>query len=147
MAKKKRLTVSLKRDEAMRVTRVSVGDEKVVYVLLADKKMRYTKGKSRIVYIGTTSKGVIRIARSAAVRAEDILRLRGVREFHARVVTCKPRQKVKTWQKLEQALLITFRELYGETPICNTHWKRKKATDHFDYFRKRRLENVLEELS
>ena len=83
---KRRLRLSLKRDEALRATRVSIGKQKLVYVLVADKRLRYPKGRSRIAYIGTTKKGVTRIAQSVAKRAEDILSLHGVRTFHARVV-------------------------------------------------------------
>jgi hypothetical protein len=53
----RRLKLSLKREEAIRVTRVSLGKSKLVYVLVADKPIDYTYGKSRIAYIGTTKKG------------------------------------------------------------------------------------------
>lgn len=65
-----RIKLSLKRDEALRATRVTVGKMKLVYLLIADKRLKYKNGKSRIVYIGTTKKGVARIAQSAASRAE-----------------------------------------------------------------------------
>src|ERR1035441_5258254 len=115
----RKLAVSLKRDEALRATRVSVGRSKLVYLLVADKRLKYEKGKSRIAYIGTTKKGVARIAQSVAARADDILSLHGVRTFHVGVVTCNPRRHVKTWCKLERALLLQFREVFGEVPKCN----------------------------
>ncbi|MHB8405613.1 MAG: hypothetical protein ACYDCJ_09340 [Gammaproteobacteria bacterium] len=143
----RRLKLSLKRDEALRATRVSVGKNKLVYVLVADKRLKYKDGKSRIAYVGTTKKGVARIAQSVAARADGILSLHGVRTFHARVVTCKPRRNVETWKKLERALLLKFRELYGEVPKCNSHGKKMKVIDEFRYFGKTGVENVIEELS
>jgi hypothetical protein len=143
----RRLRVSLKRDEALRATRVSIGKAKLVYVLVADKRLRYPQGRSRIAYIGTTRRGVARVASSVAARAEDILGLNGVRSCHARVVTCRPRQRVRTWLKLERALLIKFKERFGDTPRCNTHGKKMKAIDEFEYFHERGISHVLDELS
>ena len=37
----RKLTVSLKRDEALRATRVSIGKNKLVYVLVADKRINF----------------------------------------------------------------------------------------------------------
>lgn len=143
----RRLTVSLKRDEALRATRVTIGKSKLVYLLIADKRLNYSKGKSRIAYIGTTQRGIARIARSVAVRADDILSLHGVRAFHARIVTCRPRQRVETWKKLERALLIRFREQFGDVPVCNHHGKNMKRGDEFEYFAVRGVDNVIDELS
>jgi len=147
MANDRRMPVSIKREPALRATRVSIGKLKLVYVLVADKRLKYPKGKSAIAYIGTTKHGLRRVAASAAKRAEQILGLRGVRSLAARVVTCQPRQRVKTWRVLERALLLKFKERFGATPKCNTHGKRMKERDEFEYFRARRILNVLEELS
>lgn len=144
---KRRLNLSLKRDAAVSATRVSIGKAKLVYLLIADKKLKYKSGKSRVAYIGTTKKGISRISQSVAARAEDILKLRGVRSFHARVVTCRPRQKVKTWKKLERALLLPFRTIYGEVPKCNSHGKNMTETDEFDLFAKSGITTILEELA
>lgn len=142
-----RLTVSLKRQPALTATRVSVGKNKLVYVLVCDKKLEYLEGRSRIAYIGTTKKGIDRISRSVAIRADDILALRGVREFQARIITCTPRQRVKSWEKLESGMLLTFRDMYGEAPVCNSHGKRIQETDEFEYFRPHRLRRILEDLA
>jgi hypothetical protein len=147
MPNKKRLRLSLRRDEALRATRVSIGKQKLVYVLIADKRLQYDKGKSRIVYIGTTKTGVKRVVHSVASRAETILSLRGVRTFHARIVTCKARQNVKTWHKLERALLIDFRRQFGEVPRCNSHGKKFTEVDEFEYFTRKGARNIIEELS
>jgi hypothetical protein len=120
---------------------------KLVYVLIADKRIKYKSGKSRIAYIGTTKKGVARIAQSVAARADDILSLRGVRSFHARIVTCNARQHVTTWGKLERGLLLCFREHYGEVPKCNSHGRKMKVTDEFYYFAKKAIVNIIEDLT
>jgi len=143
----KRLKISLKREEAIRATRVSIGKMKLVYLLIADKAINYRFGKSRISYIGTTKKGVARIAQSVAARSEEILSLHGVRAFHARIITCNPRQKVATWKKLERGLLLCFREQFGEVPKCNSIGKRLKTVDEFDYFSKNRIIGIINELS
>jgi len=148
MAMKRRLAVSLNRDPAMGATRVSIRRTKLVYILVADKRLRYETGKSRIAYIGTTQNGASRVATSVAARAYDILSIRGVRRFDARIVTCTPRPRVKTWRKLERALLLEFRELFGEPPWCNTHGKRLREQDEFDrYFQRARIRNILHDLS
>ena len=82
-----------------------------------------------------------------AVRANDILELRGVRSFTARIITCPPRRNVSTWLKLERALLLGFKEKFGEVPKCNSHGKRMKETDEFRYFRKKGVLRVVDDLS
>jgi hypothetical protein len=108
-----------------------IGKNRLVYLLIADKRLKYKDGKSRIAYIGTTEKGVERIAQSVAFRADAILRLRGVRSFHARIVTCGPRQCVETWKKLERALILRFRERFGAVPKCNSHGKKSREPMNF----------------
>jgi len=143
----KRLTISLKPRHAMQVTSVSIGKKKLVYAILVKKSLKYKWGRSRIAYIGTTKKGVARIAQSVAARAHDVLSIYGVREFMVRIVTFSPRPNVKTWQKLERALLIVFLHKYGEIPKCNTQGKKMKERDEFKYFTRSRLDRVLEMLA
>lgn len=147
MPNNRKIPISLKHEVAMEATRVSIGDSKLVYILCADRRIKYPKGRSRIVYVGTTRHGIRRIAGSVAKRADDILQLRGVRRFHARIVTCRPRQRVKTWRVLERALLLAFRERFGEPPKCNTHGKRMRERDEFDYFRRRRIATIIDDLT
>ncbi len=141
------MKLSLKPDPALTATRVSIGKNKLVYVLVANKKLAYAKGKSRIAYIGTTKKGVARIAQSVASHANDILALHGVKSFSARVITCRPRQNVSTWRVLERALLLAFKEKFGDVPRCNSHGKRIKESDEFRYFRKGGVLSVIDDLS
>ncbi len=142
----KRLSVHLKPKPAMKVSRVSIGNKRLVYIIVVPKAIKCLWGRSRIVYIGTTGKGVRRIALSAAHRAKAVLGLRGVREFEVRVVTCPPRPGVGTWVKLERALLLAFRHMYGRFPFCNKAGRNSKVRDEFDYFRRDRLERLLRSL-
>jgi len=142
----RRLKLSLNRDPAVTITRVSIGKNKLVYVLVADKRLGYPLEKSSIVYIGTTKNGVSRVAQSVAARTEDILSNHGVRSFSARIVTCAPRQNVTTWKKLERAFLLAFREKFGDVPKCNVHGKGFKEKDEFSYFAKRGVLNVINNL-
>jgi hypothetical protein len=141
----KRLMVTLKQKDAMQVTRVSIGKKKLVYAITVKKALKYDWGRSRIVYIGTTKKGMNRIAQSVAARADAVLTRHGVREFFVRIITCPPRPNVKSWEKLETALLHTFRKQYGSLPKCNDVLKREG--DVFDYFRRDRLEHIIEILA
>jgi len=143
----KRLTVSLKKKPAMQVSRVSIGKKRLVYVIVASKSLKYLWGRSRIAYIGTTKKGMARIAQSAAARSKQVLGLHGVREFHVRILTCAPRPPVKTWVKLERALLLCFRRRYGQVPVCNKTGKNMKPRGESAYFNQDRLERLLEQLA
>ena len=143
----RRATISLKRQIAMVARRVLQDHEKLVYVLVADSKIKYSNGRSRIAYIGTTKNGGSRIAESVAHRAYDILGMHGVYEFEARILTCRPRRHVRTWVKLERALLLEFRELYGEAPKCNTHGKGITESNEFDIFSRDRVRRIIEDLS
>lgn len=143
----RRSNISLKREAALVARRIILRHEKLVYVLVANKKIDYAKGRSRVVYIGTTKNGGARIAQSVAARAKTILGSHGVTEFEARTLSCRPRQRVKMWRKLERAMLLSFKQLFGQIPKCNAQGKNFKETDEFSYFAKARVTRVLEDLS
>lgn len=142
----RRLSVSLKRGYAMRVEKISVGKDKLCYVLVVDRKIQYSTGRSSIVYVGTTEKGVQRISQSISAKAHEVLAMHGVQSFEARIVTCRPRQNVKSWRKLERVLLLGFKELYGEIPRLNSHGVRYKETDEFQLFKRSRIRTILEDI-
>ncbi|MDK9700834.1 MAG: hypothetical protein OEM52_11870 [bacterium] len=143
MGNSKKLTVKLNKDIAVTVTRVAIGSDRLVYLILANKPYHYSYGDSRIVYIGTTENGLSRIADSVAERANEILNNHGINSITVRVVTCKPRQKVKTWFKLESALRLAFRQIYGVVPYYNDKGKVQKETDEFQYFALERMKNII----
>ena len=81
----------------MTVRRIALDHERLVYVICADKKLKYKGGFSQIAYIGTTRKGIERVANSAAYRSWEVLWARGVQAFDVRLVTCRARQSFKSW--------------------------------------------------
>lgn len=141
----KKLRISLKGPPAMRVTKVSIGNDRLCYLLVCNKKIKYKAGRSKIIYIGTTKKGVARVAQSVSAKAENALGMHGVTEFEARIVTCKLRQNVKTWLKLERGLLLVFKDMFGEIPKLNTQGKNMSVRDEFIYFVPSRLKTILED--
>ncbi len=143
----KRLKVTLRPHAALHVTRTTLNTAKMVYIIVASKKVRYRYGtRSQVVYIGTTKSGAHRIAQSAARLTDRILGKYGIRTFDVRVVTCRPRPNVKTWVKLERAFLLTFRSDYGSVPEFNLQGKNMVETDEFKYFSRERLREVLREI-
>jgi hypothetical protein len=139
----RRLSVKLQRGAAMQVTRVSVGSKKLVYLIVVPRALKYPWGRSHIVYVGTTKKGLSRITQSVAARAEDVLGRYGVKEFSVRVIVCGPRRRVRTWYKLESALVLAFRHRYGNVPILNGTFHKKRITDEFEYFSRNRIDGLI----
>jgi len=130
----------------MHVSRIAVGDLRLVYVICANRLIKYATGKSPIAYIGTTEKGVDRIAQSAAYRSYDILWRHGISAFDVRIVTCPPRRGIKTWRLLERAMLLAFRDKYGEIPICNKVGTGFSEHNEFRVFARRRITQILYDL-
>lgn len=156
VAKKyRRINLSLRREPALTVTRSSTRQDILVYVFVADKKIKYAGGRSRIVYIGKTEKGIARVTGSASERAETIFSKQGVYSFAARLVHYPLDQidRRQTWHKeppilLERALLIAFGEMFDANPICNGTGHRMKAkNDEFERFSKKRVKQLIEDLS
>ena len=147
MPAKRRSHINLRRKVGFTVTRVSVGDDRLAYAMVADKKYVYPDGRSRVVYIGTTERGIFRVTSSIAERANEILRLPGFESFDVRVISCHRRKHIKMWFKLEHALLVGFREIYGSSPRCNNQNAGKRAGTVFNYFSRKRIKRVLEDLA
>jgi len=147
MANTKKLTITTSKRSAMKITRSALKAKRLVYIALANKPLKYRNGRSRIAYIGTTKKGAPRIADSAAKCAVEALKLHGVSELSFSVVTCTPRPAVQTWRKLEAGLILEFKALYGDQPLCNTQGKRQKWKDELEYFTAHRLESVIKKYS
>ena len=144
---RERLRIALKRKPAMTVSRIAIDDYKLVYVLCANKPFHYQNGSSPIVYIGTTSNGIDRFAQSAAGKAEQVFRYNGVTSIDIKIVTCTPRRNVKTWHKLERAMLIVFNEMFGSAPQLNGSGHGMTETDEFELFARSRVESILASLT
>lgn len=67
----------------------------------------------------------------------------GVRYLEVYLVTCPPRQKVRTWLRLEQDLLIAFKFIYGRVPEANMSGKNFTPDRLSGLFQWSRLAKVL----
>jgi hypothetical protein len=102
------------------VTRSSQWNDKMVYILAANKDFKCRNGRSRIIYIGITKRGAGRPATSAVNKASQAFgKLHGVKTIEVHLATCRPRRNLQTWKHLESALLDTFWNRYFELPRYN----------------------------
>jgi len=138
------MKVSLSKKSVMSVNRHILKNDRLVYLLVGPKPVRYHDGRSRIVYIGTTKKGADRIAASAAHRAEEILAMHGFRQMDVFVASSKSKQGLKSWRHLEHALLAEFRITYLDLPRCNAQGKKLEWTEKLDkLFRCKTIDRIL----
>lgn len=142
---KRKLSAKLHRSEVMLVNRAAIKAKHLVYLLVANKTEKYVWKSSPILYIGTTEKGVARMAVSAAHRAEDILGRYGTRKFAVRVVTCQRRAGMQTWRVLEKDLLRRFKLHHGEVPRLNESGKNLNPNNLSGYFSERKLDKIIRE--
>lgn len=139
----RKITISKNRTPAIQISNIGLGKQKAVYVMVVNKNIKYEYGGSPIAYIGTTKQGINRAAQSAANHAQQILDIHGVNSFSVYLVTCKSRQGVKTWHKLERAMLLSFRSEFGQVPLCNQHGRRISEKDEFEYFTRSRIRDII----
>ena len=78
-----KLRVKKHKGIALEVHRLAMTVDKLVYVLLTNRKLKYKYGKSRVAYIGTTKNGASRIMQSAATKAGQLLASYGVEANNA----------------------------------------------------------------
>ena len=146
-----KLKVKCNSKPVMTVRRSRDWTKKMVYVLLADKPIKYSSGRSRVIYIGTTKKGEGRPASNSASKSlrafSDRKRFRGIKGTEVRILTCQKGQNLHSWELLESALLVVFRHLYGKLPEFNKKLEKfRHIEDVDDYFRERRLRTILRDL-
>lgn len=132
---------------ALVVHRASLRDERLVYLAVANRAVKYPMGRSRIVYIGTTKNGVWRIATSAAAKGRQLLRRPGIKSLTFYCVTCPPRPGLASWKKLERGLLLAFKDEFGAVPTGNTVGKNKFWDDEHLVFNRRRLLAIVDHYS
>jgi hypothetical protein len=116
----RKLKVKCSKTSLLTVTRSPQWNRRMVYILVANKYLKYQNGRSRIVYIGTTGKGSARPAASAVNKASlAFKRLHGVKTIEVHIATCRGRRAMQTWKYLESSLLHTFWNRYFELPTYN----------------------------
>jgi hypothetical protein len=119
--------------------------KRLVYILVANKTFKYQSGRrSHILYIGTTARGARRPATSAVSKAMAIFgEVRGVKQIGVYLLNSESRPNVKTWQKLESALLALFYNRYHELPIENKRRGEYINEEDIRYFRGENLVRIL----
>ncbi len=139
------LRVRVSKESALTVDRSSMWKDRLVYILVANKKFRYQSGKrTHVLYIGTTGRGARRPAASAVAKAMSIFGdVHGVKQIGVYLLNCGPRRSVKTWQKLESALLAVFCQRYYQLPIENKKRGEYVNEEDIRYFRRENLVKVL----
>lgn len=135
----------------MSIMRDALESECMSYIILANRRMQYKNGGSKIIYIGQTMDGIRRVAESTASRTE-IFEQYDVREIKTYIISCEPRQrKEDMWgdaQNLERAMLKVFEDLYGEreTPKLNRQGAGPHAQDALNCFSETRIRQILRRL-
>lgn len=142
----KKLQIKFRKQPAIIINRIAFRDNKLVYIARANKKLRYPWGKSRIAYIGKTKRGARRITSTAAWKGEDLLFGYGVKHLEFNVVVCRKVPGLESWTKLERALLIRFREKYGDVPRGNNIGKKIRWKVEGQYFSTKALDKIIEAL-
>ncbi|OGU65671.1 MAG: hypothetical protein A2279_04655 [Stygiobacter sp. RIFOXYA12_FULL_38_9] len=132
---------------AITISRVAVKEEKLVYIGCANNRIKYTYGRSKIAYIGTTKTGAGRIAASAAAKAKLLLNKHGINQLDFYVVVSGKRPNVITWRALESALLLTFRDIHGRVPEANKQGAKINRDKVKKLFKDTNLIKIIEELS
>ena len=130
--------------ESIEIHRQAIRDDKLVYVIVMSKPIKYPDGKSKIGYIGTTGAGIYRVAHSGAHRATTLLRGHGQKSLKLFTITCSKRQGLQgSAGLLEKALLATFRREFGSVPKANKQGKNVKKPEALKWFTRARLEGVI----
>lgn len=149
MKRKKRSTLVRfdSSNPAMTLFRSRYWVKRVVYILRADKPQKYSKGRSRIIYIGESGRGIRRPTASAAAKANAAFGvLRGVKKIDVHLLTFRGKRSVRLWEELERGLLAAFQEKHDCLPCYNIQGKSFHVED-VKYFRLRRLRAVIERLA
>jgi hypothetical protein len=138
------MRVHLAAKSAMTLHRGILTKDRIVYLLVGKKPFKYEGGRSRIAYIGTSKRGVSRIAGSAAHRAEEVFSKWGSRQMDVFIASCEARPGLKSWKYFERALLARFLERYRELPFCNTQGIKYKFDEKLQkMFQSKALNGIL----
>lgn len=137
------MKLKLNKNPLLRISRSATRDTRVVYLAIANRKFRYHLGKSPIVYIGTTKIGIRRVAHSAASKAEQIIKEYNCKYLDFYTISASGYPGVAIWEKLERALIIRFRELYGDVPKYNQSFRKARWREEKRYFKESVLDKMI----
>src|SRR4051812_20918511 len=141
MVRKKNLRIQMSKESALTIDRSRMWKSRLVYILVANKIFKYPSGKkTHVLYIGTTRKGARRPAASAVEKAMAMFgEVRGVKQIGIYLLNSDSRPNVRTWQKLESALLAAFRQRYFKLPQENKKRGEYGNEEDIRYFRRETL--------
>jgi len=120
------MKIHLASKPAMTVHRRILTKDRIVYFLVGRKAFKYTRGSSRIAYIGTSKRGAHRVANSAGYRADEVFSKWGSKQMEVFIASCTARPGLKSWECLERALIAVFVALYQSLPLCNRQGMKYK---------------------
>lgn len=145
MPNKLNLKVRASKESVLTVDRSRMWGKRFVYILVANKKFKYPSGRrSHVIYIGTTSRGARRPAVSAVQKAMSFFgEMHGVKQIGVYLVSSDTRRNVKTWNKLESALLAVFRQRYFKLPLENKRRGEYVNEEDVRYFKREDLIKIL----
>ncbi len=116
---------------------------KAVYFQVADHAVGYRRGKNRIVYIGSTESTSSRSLTSLADSVPYSTRIPGLRRIEVHIIKCEPRPGVATWQVLERACLMIFKEMHGELPWLNSQGSKMEAGTEFKLYDRNQVRRLI----
>lgn len=145
MRKKITLRVRASKESVLTIDHSRMWKERLVYILVANKRFKYRSGRrTHILYIGTTGKGAKRPATSAVAKAmATFSEVRGVKQIGVYLLNTASRRNVRSWQKLESALLAVFCQRYYELPKENKKRGEYVNEEDIRYFRRENLLKIL----
>lgn len=133
MAPSRRYRISQPDDPVLTVELAADFNDQVVYLLVANRLQDYEYGKSRIVYVGRTDRGVKRISESASDKIAQAYE-HDIDRIKAYIVYCNPQdqEKASLPDMLERVLMIRFKQIFGDLPKFNK--RGFKLGDEQEYF-------------
>ena len=125
-ARGKKIHVAEIKTVALVIHRHATDEEHFVYFGIANKPQIYPLGKSKIVYIGQTEKGIDRLASSAAETTKKLKDTFGISSLTYYIIVPGKLIPLKPWKLLETALIDEFLHQYGNVPKANKQGKGYK---------------------
>lgn len=146
----RKLGVTVRKEAVVEVYRKGLpkrGSKKCVYFVCADKAQKYPyKERSKIVYIGTTERGLDRVAESMKKKAPEAFEIHGVKKISFYIIQSQRRQNRETWNELERDLILKFKGLKGAVPKLNDTYKNKNPNQLSGLFTERKLKQIIESI-
>lgn len=112
-------------DPVLMISADATDAQRLVYILCSNRPVKYKTGRSKIVYIGMSRKGISRLAESASEKIEEGFDLLwGLKRLDGYVVwpqnrAGRPIGGKSPQNSLESDFLKVFIDIHGERPKLN----------------------------